>query len=285
MTTMENIAIFGSRSCVGILSEPRALRQNVPAVIILNAGLLHSVGPYRLHVSLARNLSDRGFYVLRFDLAGIGDSGPRSNALSERENALTDMQAAMDFVTTKTGISEFVFMGLCSGADHAHQIAVADLRVKGVVALDGYAYPTVGFYLRKFTKHIREPSRVFDIFKLRLSNIFLGESAEDGEYDFGQFPPRKRVAREMTSLVERGVNMLYVYSGAWPSFNHVRQFEKMFPSVDFQNKLAVVNLVQADHTYTLLEDRAELVDTVLEWMSGLEDGSITENSVLDVKKI
>lgn len=262
---MERISVFGPHHCVGIHNEPHELRQNAPAIVILNAGLLHSVGPYRLHVLLARNLCDRGFHVLRFDFAGIGDSGPRSNALSERDNALVDMQAAMDFVTTKTGINEFVFIGLCSGADYAHQIAVADSRVHGVVAMDGYAYPTPGFYLRKFTKHIRHPSRVFDIFRLRLSNIFLGESAEHGEYDFGQFPPRKRVAQEMTSLVERGVDMLYIYSGAWPSFNHAGQFKKMYPSVDFKGKETVVNIVQADHTYTLQRDREELLSHIDTW--------------------
>jgi hypothetical protein len=39
-----------------------------------NAGMLHRVGPYRLHVRLARDLARMGFSSLRVDLADTGDS-------------------------------------------------------------------------------------------------------------------------------------------------------------------------------------------------------------------
>jgi hypothetical protein len=58
----------------GILSEPgRGART---AVIFLNADANHRVGPNRLYVSLARDLAARGYPAFRFDVGGLGDSGP-----------------------------------------------------------------------------------------------------------------------------------------------------------------------------------------------------------------
>ncbi len=64
---------FGKyESLVGIISDPFVDPNNRPAVIILNSGLLHGVGPNCLHVKIARKLASVGFVVLRFDLFGIG---------------------------------------------------------------------------------------------------------------------------------------------------------------------------------------------------------------------
>src|SRR5688572_9512999 len=75
---------------VGILSHPaggRARTPHAPAVIVLNAGVLHRVGPHRLHVSLTRRLAVQGFASVRLDLGGIGDSVATSDAATFRESA------------------------------------------------------------------------------------------------------------------------------------------------------------------------------------------------------
>ena len=73
----EQVLLFGTNRClVGMLTEPEKSQvpADLPAFILFNAGLLHRVGPNRLHVTLARRLARRGFPVLRFDFSGIGDS-------------------------------------------------------------------------------------------------------------------------------------------------------------------------------------------------------------------
>ena len=45
-----------------------------PTVVLLNAGIVHRVGPNRMHVLLARALAAAGIPSLRFDMSGIGDS-------------------------------------------------------------------------------------------------------------------------------------------------------------------------------------------------------------------
>ena len=66
---------------VGILTHPEAASST--AVTILNAGVLHRIGPHRLHVLLARRLAELGFHALRLDLGGIGDSVASSDAARE----------------------------------------------------------------------------------------------------------------------------------------------------------------------------------------------------------
>ena len=59
-----------SGALFGILTRASASREI--GVLILNAGLLHHVGPFRLHVLLARLLGERGFTTLRMDQSGKG---------------------------------------------------------------------------------------------------------------------------------------------------------------------------------------------------------------------
>ena len=77
----EKVLTFLNNSpLVGIMTEPDAERQmeRKPAVLFWNAGFLHRVGPYRLYVDMSRKLAAMGFWAVRFDLSGKGDSKPRS---------------------------------------------------------------------------------------------------------------------------------------------------------------------------------------------------------------
>lgn len=70
----EETCVFGSANpLVGIITHPE-IDVGLPTVILLNAGLIHRIGPNRVYVRLARHLAGLGFQVLRFDLSGIGDS-------------------------------------------------------------------------------------------------------------------------------------------------------------------------------------------------------------------
>src|SRR3954447_26582491 len=88
----EVLRIGPEQQLAGIFSHPEASAVPAarPAVVLLNAGVLHRVGPHRLHVQLARRLAALGFASLRLDLGGIGDCVSSSNALTFRESAVAD---------------------------------------------------------------------------------------------------------------------------------------------------------------------------------------------------
>src|SRR5262249_22771678 len=95
------------------------------AFIILNAGVLHRVGPHRPHVVLARRLAAIGLAGLRLDLGGIGDSTTSSDATSFRDSAVADTRVAMTGLTGVLRAERFVLFGVCSGADNAIATAIA----------------------------------------------------------------------------------------------------------------------------------------------------------------
>ena len=106
-----------------------------PAVVMFNAGLIHHVGPHRMHVKLARALAARGFGAARVDFAGIGDSMTRADRLSPIELMQREAGEVLDELERR-GHRTFILLGLCSGAQAARQIACADARVRGVVLIN-----------------------------------------------------------------------------------------------------------------------------------------------------
>ena len=49
------------------------------ALLLSNVGMLSRIGPFRLYVELARVVGDVGWWALRFDESGMGDSEPRAS--------------------------------------------------------------------------------------------------------------------------------------------------------------------------------------------------------------
>ena len=121
------LAIRRDPDLFGILTEPpEAPREDLPMVVILNAGSSYRVGPNRLHVCLARELAARGFRSLRMDLCGLGDSVSPDPG---RENdpypatAFRDIALTLEHLRTRLGTRRVVLIGLCSGAYAAFQSA------------------------------------------------------------------------------------------------------------------------------------------------------------------
>src|SRR5690606_13583577 len=72
---------------------------------------------------------------------------------------ITDIQQAIDQVTYKNETENCIIIGLCSGADFAHAAAVRDKRITGLILLDGFAYHTLGYYIRDYGPGILNPYR------------------------------------------------------------------------------------------------------------------------------
>ena len=123
----------------GILTEPRPGEMRRRAVILLNAGATYHVGPNRVYVSLARRWARRGYFVLRMDLCGLGDSGTRSGRPDNEvfpPAALDDIRAAIEFLRARHGIDDLTLCGFCSGAYHSLRAAVAALPVNLILMVN-----------------------------------------------------------------------------------------------------------------------------------------------------
>jgi alpha-beta hydrolase superfamily lysophospholipase len=114
-------------------------KEGCVGVLLTSVGALHRVGPGRLYVALARRLARLGTPAIRFDLSGIGDSLP-ADGITENtlyaQGAREDVRAAMDCLARSTGVTRFVLVGVCSGGYAAYVAAVADPRVKTLVAIN-----------------------------------------------------------------------------------------------------------------------------------------------------
>lgn len=270
----EQAVLFSAQSLVGVLTkaddESDASR---PIVVFLNAGMVHRVGPNRLHVRLARELAARGFTSLRFDLSGIGDSPARTDGSSLHDAGLRDVRDALGFVANEHGASTFVLVGLCSGADLAFRAALTDERVVGGVLIDGFPYHTVRSRLHRRARHYawqlrgrnwgelvgpnspvwrrlrRSPKPVLPPGALRQRDVPSKEAAEAG----------------LHALTERGARLL-VLNTPDRDYSYPRHFAETFPSV-CSDRVQVTFFPDADHTFTLRANQDLLIRTITEWIS------------------
>ncbi|WP_165360759.1 alpha/beta fold hydrolase [Candidatus Chloroploca sp. Khr17] len=133
----EAIRFGPQRSLVGIVTDAGALANpELPAVVLLNAGLMHRVGPNRTYVQLARALAARGHTVMRFDFSGLGDSRPRADHLPYLESAPREARDAMDWLADQRGAHHFILIGHCAGAGVALLVARDDARVAAAVLIN-----------------------------------------------------------------------------------------------------------------------------------------------------
>ncbi len=272
---MEKVVKFGPGNClVGIITSAASEHPSKPAVVFINAGLVHRVGPYRLYTDLARELARVGFSSLRFDLSGIGDSAQRRDSVSYEQRSIDEIRTAMDFMEQTQGAQGVVLVGLCSGADNAHRIALADHRLKGAVLIDAWGYKTPGFYLHRFQHYARRMQSLKkwrDLIERHLSRIRHKHSAEEvmdlqGPGD-REFLPKEQMERDIHTFVDRGMRLFYIYTGGLGTYyNHEGQFWSMFKSLNRDGPVKSLFFGDADHTFTLLRDRKQLLERVSGWM-------------------
>ena len=241
-----------------------------PLVIFITAGLVHKPGPHRLYVQLARTLAASGFTCLRFDLSGIGESAFGHDRGDAERAAVDDVREVMDELASEYDATTFVLAGLCSGAEVAHRTAVADARVRGMVALDGYILRNVRYYVHHYLPRVFSLRKWLDFARSRLHGGASGlpHDAEQEALEFWAGPPPSRAALEndFRALVSRDVRQLQVFSGGSGDCSYENQFRDVFSNVDFRNTLTLRYNRAADHMYILSSDRRNLIRTITRWM-------------------
>jgi pimeloyl-ACP methyl ester carboxylesterase len=279
----EQALLLGQRkSLVAVLAQDSSVCSgDKPAIVILNSGIIHRVGPNRIFVQLARLLAGAGHLVMRFDLSGIGDSEPRAEGLPPLDAALADIREALDSLQTTRKAERVILVGLCSGADHSIIYGGQDSRVAGVVLIDPAVPRTVGYYLRHYRRRMfrwqswRNVASTRHPFWKALRHSLTAaptlappSGAQDPVPDLQSPQVRTFLRSAYARTVEAGVPIMAIFSGGREDqHNHPRQLLEAFPGVAFGSQLRLESLGSADHTFSAESHRGRLMQLIVDWVA------------------
>jgi len=263
------VLLGDARQLFGIRTLPTGKRPSKHGVIILNSGLLHHVGPFRLHIDLADRLALDGYAVMCLDQSGKGES-PRRKGMNRQQSVLLDYDDAMAELA-QYGISNAVLVGLCSGADDAALIASHRDSVSGIVSLDGYARRNVRYYLKYSITHYGK--RIFSLaawvrfFKHRVSKVVVGNVEEELDgIDIRNWGSDAEMLSQYSEFLNRGGKLLAIFTTGQDYYNYLGQLAAQIAGVQDSENIEEVYYTDANHTYSLTSHRARLLDQINTWI-------------------
>jgi pimeloyl-ACP methyl ester carboxylesterase len=280
----EDAILFGTRArLAGIVTTP-APQANAVGVILLNAGVVHRVGPNRLYVTLARRLSRCGFTVLRFDHSGVGDSLPREDCLSFDESSVLEARDAMDWLAAERGCTAFVFVGLCSGTLTAFRTADIDARVSGLVLLTALLQDPSTVPPDVVAEAAdRRVVRSYTAIKAVHSGTWLKVLTGRANYGHAFRTVRRLVFRRqrrvhvdagtnavierMRTILQRGVSVHFIFAEPTTVLEYFRMtLEPSMSLLRKQGDIDVTILRHADHTFTGLRHQTRVLNLIASWL-------------------
>jgi len=278
----EHAVVFGPK-LVGILTQPpeRVETNDLPAMLLLNAGHIHRVGPNRLYVRIARQLAEHGFTAFRFDFSGIGDSRVSGSSTSFEERAQPELTAAMDCVSNKTNINSFVTLGICSGADMGLKLALRENRAVGAILVNGswvsstsldHAVSLAGprlktrFYKKQLFRR-KAWSRVlrlrsnFKVIPRLLQRTLVRKLSEKSGRDFELLP-------ELEELVEQRAKVLGIFSEGSVAWDLLEMTGEAGRGLNKRENVSVEFIPECDHVFTSVDSQERLIGLINRWMTG-----------------
>jgi pimeloyl-ACP methyl ester carboxylesterase len=275
----ERVLMLGAgEALAATLTRPVGEGQG-PAVLILNAGVVHRVGHHRMYVTLARRLARAGHVVLRFDFPGVGDSPAMTGDASPLEVNLASIRELLDWIERSFGVDRFVLLGLCSGADQSAVYAGGDARVIGVALLDPSIPRTWRYRLVDVGRRLarREPwlnvfmgrGRFWGRFRRSAGRAAWSERTREHFSRVNLEHPEVVAFLERTyqQTVDNGTEILAVFT-AGPDYQHNyrTQILDALPRVRFGDKLDLHFFRDCDHTFTREWQRDRLFALVERWL-------------------
>ena len=265
-----NVGVFTS-------AADNADRRSNIATICITAGLLHHVGPHRVHVLLARALAKIGISTLRFDLSGIGDSSVRADDLPAQEVPVQEINDAIFELETR-GFKRFILFGICSGAAQALKAAAGNPKIAGIVLVntgsdDGNTevdpQPAAQMYLRYsfwklnawknfFTGKINYRALIITLFSALIHKLKGPDKNETSV--------EERLQSRIQPFMQQGTSILMVLSDRHTQIYTL--YEKAFEKLQCaQFKILVYD--DTDHLFTSLSLQQDLIDRICQWSGEL----------------
>jgi pimeloyl-ACP methyl ester carboxylesterase len=276
----------GTSLLAAVITEP--LQPTSRAVLMLNAGATHHVGPNRLYVRLARRLADQGCASVRLDLAGIGDS-PASNPHLENlvypASALDDIRHVLSAM--QRDYSDIAVLGLCSGAYHSLKAALTQPMVRRAVMIN----PLTFFWTERMPNDVPTATAVAQAARYRSSLLSTDKWRKllRGDVDIkhaaiivkqrmlqrSQHRARQLARRfgirfgddlgyDIESIAKRGVPLHFIFAKSDPGLAMLReQAGSAVPTAQGTGVLTIDIVDGADHTFTAMWTHDILLDIVI----------------------
>ena len=266
----------------GIVTAPSHEERSRRAVILVNSGADLHIGAGRMHVSMARRWARSGYVVLRMDLAGIGDSATRGGRADDEvfpPAAIEDLRAAVELLRGEYEVSEVTLAGLCSGAYHALQAAIAgvpvnrilmvnpnnlswkegmelgDVQLVDVVREVGRERPLSLQNLGRLLRGQIDVATVTLIY-LRRARIAIEALVREAARSLHMRLPRD-LGWQLQDLVARGVTVVFIFARGEPGLELLRiQGGSALERLGSRCRVHIID--SADHTFTLSAARARL---------------------------
>jgi pimeloyl-ACP methyl ester carboxylesterase len=279
----ERAQLFGkSRSLVGVISYPPddCIDPDKPALLLLNAGLVHHVGPNRLYVRLARHMAEQGFVVVRFDFSGLGDSPVRTDSMPYQQSTLQECMEVMDDLTADSGIERFCLMGISSGALVSLRVVLEDPRVVGAGILNPHGFADAS----KWVDHVENLSagRIYAGNLLRLGSWRKALTGKTNYRRLGgaawyalshRFKKQETVsnvaggvAPKLKEFLELKSRILLLFSGTDRSIDNFREILGSRWDQGLDSNIDKVVIPEANHTFSSPQHQTEVIQIIQRWM-------------------
>jgi len=290
---MEQAVFIGAPDRLfGIVTTPvpgQGAQPPTTAVMLLNSGAVHHIGPNRLYVTLARRWAAQGIVVLRLDLSGLGDSSPRAG---EAENVVygsranEDISAAMNFLTSEYGVTDIHAIGVCSGGYHGFKSAVAGAPLRTVVSInpltfnwkegtslafpeyrvaqDVMRYKTNALQWASWKKLLTGGVNIPELLQvlLRRGASATANSVKDLARRLN-IPLPDDLGTELAALSKRDVNLLFVFANGEPGIDLLKNGGGcVVQRLRTHRQLDIQMIDGADHTFTTRWSRERLVEVL-----------------------
>ena len=283
----QTIVNFGENNHIlGILSHPENStnkNNDLPALILLNAGIIYRIGPNRIYVKMAKEFAKNGFTTLRFDYSGLGDSVIYQDEEAFDSYQINECIDAMDFLEKETGTSKFILIGICSGGDVGFNTAIKDNRVAGIILINGQLHemeilrllsPIIdkNINIRYYKKNLFNYKRWLKLISgksFALKNIkYILSDRSHKKSGKNEIPISQNFSTDnWEHLINRNIEIFLIYSQGsigYDIFNltlakYMKKYIEM-KKVDF--KL----IKDTDHVFTPQWSQDYLAATVVKWM-------------------
>ncbi len=252
---------------LGIVHEAKAETPSQWGILLWNTGISNRTGPFGLNVALAERLSQRGHTVLRFDLSRLGDSTDAGETISVQERSNRDLADAVELLSQRYGMQQFLLIGICSSAVDAFYYARLDPRISAMIMVDTFVYETKAHRWRYLWHRLKDPRRWLRFIQRRLPGQKVSLPAAPDYFD-SNYPHRDEARAGVEQLLARGSSLLVLYTGGFHAyFSHPSQFHTMLNAPAFQGDLEIHHWPKADHLFSILEERERFFTLVDTWVT------------------